>query len=289
MSKNAADPKSDPLQRLTLPPMPDSVQRIRTEQARPEPDIDRITEAVAGDVSLAAEVLKAVNSPAFGLSQTIGSIPNAVMMLGLDNVLNVVNGVALRISMGQGCNLKLDRFWDTAGDVATVASTLARELTGHPSDVAYTLGLMHDCGIPVLMCHLPGYREHLEAAQRQPGDNVTVAERERFGIDHAQVGARISATWNMPQSITHAIRSHHHFEALTEPDNPFGDDVASLVGVLKMAEHVSNRFRGLAFRNLDADHEWDQVGSWVLGYFGMSAVEFADRCEDLVAVLGQRA
>lgn len=270
--------------------MPEALQRVRQEQAKAEPDIARITDAIASDVSLSAEVLKTVNSPAFGLRQAISSIPNAVMLLGLDQVVNIVSSMALRASMKGLVGIRLERFWDTAGDVAHTASAFARDLTGIPQDVAYTLGLMHDCGIPVLMAHLPEYKAFISAAQRRPNINIVLAERHQYGIDHADLGYRIGRSWNMPELVTDAIRHHHRFDALIDGTVEVSEEVVSLVAILKMAEHVSHAFRAAMFRGVDEDEdfEWQRVGAFVLGYFELSELDFEDWKDRLLSELGQR-
>ena len=171
---------------IALPSMPESLLAIAEEQRCGDPDAERIAAIIADDLALAAAVLRTVNSPAFGLRRAIGSIPNAVMLLGLTNVLNLTRAAALRESIGEARGL--ERFWDTAHDVANVAAAIARRYTGIPADAAYTLGLFHDCGIPLLLQGLEGYDMVLAAAYAQEEASVTAFERRHLPTDHATVG-----------------------------------------------------------------------------------------------------
>ncbi len=273
---------------LALPPMPESLLQIRAEQAKPEADAERITAIVAGDVSLAAEVLKTVNSPMFRRRQSISSIPNAVMLLGLDNVLNVVAAVALRRAMDCGDNkLMLTRFWDTAGDVAFAAAALAREVSGVPADMAYTMGLFHDCGIPIMMCRHLDYPDVLRAAEQNGGRSLVELELERYHMHHAQVGYHVSRAWNLREALCSAIHYHHHFPHLMAHDEEFDELVLSLIALLKMAEHISNEFRGIAFRNGLDDVEWERVGMLALSHFDLEPDDFADIAGRIMQQLGQ--
>lgn len=274
---------------LTLPPMPESLQQIRAEQARAEPDAGRITAIIAGDVGLAAEVLKTINSPMFRRRQPLGSVPNAVMLLGLNNVLNIVAGAALRRTMDCGSNkLSLTRFWDTAGDVAYATAALAGRLSGVPADTAYTMGLFHDCGIPILMCRHADYLDTLKAASRPGAGLITALERERHGLDHAAVGAHVSRNWMLPEAISTAIEHHHDLPRLVASDDAEDELVISLVALLKMAEHISSEFRGAAFRSGADDQEWEAVGVLALSHFDLDPTDFADIKEDILGELGRR-
>ncbi len=272
---------------LALPPMPQSLQQIRAEQAKADPDVDRIIAIIAADVGLASEVLKTINSPAFRRARPLSSVPNAVMLLGLGNVMSIVAAVALRQTMNCGDNkLKLDRFWDTASDVAFAAAAFARELSGVSPDAAYTLGLFHDCGIPILMCRHGDYLETLKAAGRDSA--LTALEQARYGLNHAQVGQLVCRAWHLPTEIGTAILHHHDFPALVARNEQVDEVVVSLVGLLKMAEHASNVLRGVAFRNSADDYEWEEVEPLVLGHFDLNEDDFADLSENIVGQLGQR-
>src|SRR5690606_39702592 len=108
----------DPLRGLVIPPMPESVRVIREEQAKAEPDAARVQRSIESDVGLAAEVLRTANSAVFGLRRTVSSIPHAILLLGIGTVMNLVTSAALRATLAGLGQLRLERFWDEAGDVA---------------------------------------------------------------------------------------------------------------------------------------------------------------------------
>lgn len=273
------------LESLELPSMPEALQALQREQASAEPDMERLSEIIASDISLSAEVLKAVNSPAFGLSVPQSSIPNAVMMLGLDNVLNITTGIALRCSMNGGDCSRSDRFWDTASDVAQVSATLARRLTGVPADMAYTLGLFHDCGIPLLMARFVDYSATLKEESEQ--GCFTRLEGEHYGIDHTRVGYEVARRWELPTPIAQAIRLHHRYLDVLEQTDKVDELVPSLLSVLKLAEHISVCFRGLAFRNSKEDKEWELLKYAILDQLELDEDDLADIQEELLIQLGR--
>ncbi len=270
---------------MRLPSMPESLQALQREQASGDPDIGRLTDIIAGDVALAAEVLKAVNSPAFGLSVQQSSIPNAVVILGIEKVLSVTTGIALRCSMNGGDCSRADRFWDTAGDVALASAFLAHRLTGVPAEVAYTLGLFHDCGIPLLMQRFPDYGEALQAVAAAGGD--TRPELQRYNIDHPRLGYEVAKAWNLPITIRQAIRLHHRYLDVLEQPQKVDELVPSMLSVLKLAEHLSSTFRGTAFQRSAEDQEWELIKYAVLDHLELDDDEYADLKESVLGMLGR--
>lgn len=285
MSATAATAEST--RDLVFPPMPASLLRLQEEMRKESPDLRRLGEVVSADGSLAAEVLRTVNSPVFRRRSPLSSISQAVMMLGAGKVHDVAVAASLRASVTMK-GAWIERFWEVAGDVGLVMAFLARELGGVSPEKGYTLGLFHDSGIPLLRARYEDYEAALKGAALEPARIVTDMERERYGMHHAMVGARLSQTWNLDPVITLAIRRHHDWEQLCAPDNGVEEEVGELVGLLKMAEQISNAFRGLAFRNVIDDHEWARIGSQVLAKFGLSDDDFHHLSDQAIDLLSAR-
>jgi len=273
---------------ITLPAMPEVLQELREAQRKDELDAGRISKLIASDVALSAEVLKTINSPLFSRGQTISSINTAVILLGPANVLNIVSATALRQTMSYANGQqRMDRFWDTAADVAYAAARYAEELSGIPADMAYTLGLFHDCGIAVMMQRYGDYVDTLKEA-RNKQVVITSLEDEKYPFNHARIGGMISSKWMLPESISNAISNHHRFADLVAADDGVDEVLVTLVALLKMAEHTSHRFRGLAFRDDVEDREWSELETMVLSHFDIDSDDFEDMNERLLLELGQR-
>ena len=73
------------------------------------------------------------------------------VLLGLKAVKNIINCQLLKAQSGNYQNKDLTDFWQSATDVANTAATLVHALGFGSTDEAYTLGLFHNCGIPILM------------------------------------------------------------------------------------------------------------------------------------------
>lgn len=274
---------------VVFPPMPESLQQMWAEREKPEPDARRISAIIQQDVALASEVLKIVNSPAFSRERSITSVQAAVMLLGIPNILNIASGILLRsMNFCGGVQRRLDRFWDTSNDVAYASARYAWEFTGLQTDMAYSLGLFHDCGIPVMMCRFDDYVKTLQWSEANPGEDLLAKEDQLYPCNHAQLGARFSQHWRLPDEVTEAIRWHHYFDRLLAREAPEDETVLSLIAVLNMADHTSRVFRGAAFRGTTDDPEWDRQSDLVLSFLDQDEEEFEEIQQRVLQELGQR-
>ena len=121
----------------------------------PDPDLEVIARLISQDPGLSGALLKIVNSPYYGLSNKIASIQRAVNLLGSRSIINLINAQSIKGEMCDDTIVTLNRFWDTAQDVAMTCLTLAKRTGSQAVDEAYALGLFHDCGVPLMLKRFP--------------------------------------------------------------------------------------------------------------------------------------
>ena len=272
------------LQGISVPPQPQIMVDLQIEQVMPDPDLRAIARLISQDPGLSGALLKTVNSPFFGLANRIASIQQAVNLLGCRSVINLINAQSIRGELTDAAIVTLNRFWDSAQDVASTCLALAKRI-GHPApDEAYTLGLFHNCGIPLMLTRFPGYMRVLEEAYASVGaeTRITDVENRVLNTNHAVVGYFVARSWKLPQHLCEAIANHHNALALFN-DEWSAPQVKTLLAILKMAEHICACHRVLG--DQPEDHEWDAVAQLVLEYVGLSEYDF--ECQrDIIRELG---
>lgn len=263
---------------VRIPPRPEVLLTFREELASGDPDFDKLVSAVSSDVSLSGAVLQVINSPAFGMRSKITSIGQACSLLGMPRVEKVVQAVALRSALSE--SLSLDRFWDSANEIANLSRILAMKLSGASGDDAYTLGLFHDCGIPLLLQHFPDYKQTLIESNQTNVEPLTLLEDQRYGVNHTQVGYEVAQQWFLPDTIAGGILMHHQDMTRLDEEDIQNDPVNELVCILKMAEYISATLRK-AWRS-DDNHEWNNIGGHILYLMSIDADDFADICAEVI-------
>ena len=262
------------LQGISIPPQPQIMVDLQFEQYMPDPDLDTIARLIAQDPGLSGALLKLVNSPYFGLVNMIGSIQRAVNLLGSRSIINLINAQSIKGQMSDETIVTLNRFWDTAQDVAMTCLTLAKRTGIQAADEAYTLGLFHDCGVPLMLKRFPNYMEVLEASYANASGDTRVVDTENriFNTNHSVVGYFTAKSWRLPEHISAAIANHHNALTILRDESSRNTQLKNLLAVLKMAEHICASYRVLG--NQAQDHEWNAVGPLVLDYIGLSEYDF---------------
>ncbi len=261
------------LQGISIPPQPQIMVDLQMEQVMPEPDLRAIARLISQDPGLSGALLKTVNSPFFGVAKRIASIQQAVNLLGCNTVVNLINAQSIRGELTDAAIVTLNRFWDSAQDVASTCLVLAKRIGYRAPDEAYTLGLFHNCGIPLMLARFPGYMAVLEEAYASVGEGTRITDIENrvLQTNHAVVGYFVARSWKLPQPLCETIANHHNALALFNDE--WGDpQIKTLLAILKMAEHICACHRVLGEQ--EADHEWDAVLQLVLEYVGLSDYDF---------------
>ncbi len=194
-----------------------------------------VSRTLSRDISLAARVLKVVNSAYYGQPRTISSIERAVVVLGLPTI----RGIALAASCYRMPSLPSVKSGFTASSVLThclgVAIAARLLASGHPRlapEDAFMAGLLHDFGLLLelygefeMLC---GLVAEVSAGRGGVGPRGWMQlERETFGADHGVIAAEVLAGWRLPDDIVKAIRHHH--EPMQQPSS--GRALASVVAL----------------------------------------------------------
>ena len=262
------------LQGISVPPQPQIMVDLQMEQYMPDPDLEVIAKLISQDPGLSGALLKIVNSPYYGLSNKIASIQRAVNLLGSRSIINLINAQSIKGEMSDETIVTLNRFWDTAQDVAMTCLTLAKRTGSQAVDEAYALGLFHDCGVPLMLKRFPDYMAVLEQAYAHAGPESRVVDTENtaFNTNHAVVGYYTAKSWRLPEHVANAIANHHNALAIFSDESSRNSQLKNLLAILKMAEHICASYRVLG--NQAEDHEWNSIGHLVLDYVGLSDYDF---------------
>ncbi len=266
------------LKGISIPPRPHVLVKLDNEMGKDDPDPQAIARLIGTDVGLSAAVLKTVNSPFFGLAHKISSVANAVSLLGLSAARQIVTGLVLRNSVA-GQARTLERFWDSAEKVAGIAAYIASTLPRGPRDDAYSFGLFHDIGIPILMQKFAGYRDTLALAGRIMDRPLTSVEDEHHATNHATLGYLIGKSWFLPPVICEAILHHHDQTAFAE-NAAISPPALTLIAICRLAEHLHDEYV-----RMHSNAEWERMGSRVLDHLGLDETEYLDLREELAIMV----
>ena len=210
--KRSADPKAELQQLIGDYELPSfSAAAVSTlGLLREDADMAVIAERLMSDPGLSVRILRTVNSAAFGLRQPATNLAYAVTLLGRSRVESLVLAAAVGESLPADSELDLVGFWRTSAQRACVAKQIAASVQPAQQMEAFTAGLLQDMAVPVLAAsHADRYVELYRRSETEPTLTLRDIELDTLGYDHAQVGAMMAESWELPESLITAIADHH--------------------------------------------------------------------------------
>jgi len=204
-----------------LPAMPAVVQEVIASFNNDKLDSAVLAQKIAQDQGLSAKILRVANSSFYGLPRKVGSIQDAVVVLGFNSVRSLVlsAGFVHAFPPVPGSPFNRQTYWKRCFHVAAYAKALAQCLH-QGQQMAFTAGMFHDIGQLVLDMCIPEQFAGVLERQKASGLDLVEIEQAELGFDHASIGAEIARRWNFPLEIEQAIRywrtpEHEPFEPVT--------------------------------------------------------------------------
>lgn len=187
-----------------LPSMPvllmDALQQMNGKQ-----DITVLADKIGQDPSMAVRILRIANSPFYGMSREIGSLREAIVLLGLNRIRDMLIGVCFsKLLPTRHPDFNYQQFWHHSMAVAECTRQLAN-CTGISPDLAFTAGLLHDIGRLVIVVLFPAEFSQIIKVSDVP---QLETERQLLGFDNVEIGGKAAQHWNLPEAIQAAIEQH---------------------------------------------------------------------------------
>lgn len=170
-----------------------------------------IAHAIKSDPALSSRVIKLANALVAYQTRPILSIIDAVTVLGLNSVQQLVLGLSLMDNSRNVACHKFDyqNFWAGSLLTAITAQNLVLQSEiGSPEEI-FILGLLGKIGALSLATAYPlEYARVLEAAAANPDSRLDELERAEFGFCHNELTQAMLASWGMPQVFQEIARHH---------------------------------------------------------------------------------
>jgi putative nucleotidyltransferase with HDIG domain len=243
-----------------LPPISQAALRLVNLLDQPAVSNDDVVQVLKYDNVLTAKLLRACNSPYFGLEDEVSSVDQAVLILGHQQILHIVLTLAFGGAMTvplTGYAVEANELWRHSLTTATAAEFLVTkgiEVNVDPP-VAFTVGLLHDIGKLVLSQALtPEFQADIRKRITEGSLSRSEAEREVLGTDHSEVGGALLQAWHLPEEIIEAVTNHHtpivephpKLSAVTHVANCIAHLVGSAPGweayAVRVDDHVVHAF-----------------------------------------------
>lgn len=245
-----------------LPPLPDVLIKVQAAMSDPKTGIKDISKHIEIEPVLAGRIMKLSNNAIYGRAgKEVKTLSAAITKLGLNEIIKIIYSFELKNSFSNTVVIDSTHFWRHSLAVAVFSQSLGRimKFDHELLDQIYLAGLMHDIGVMVFAFIIPDeYRLFLKQVFEKY-EPLEVQEYNRFGIDHAELGACfIQKWWKLDEkNCCDPIRKHHL--PLTEAGNMGKSGLAvNLANKIINAQGVANGVFAVS-ENIP-DEAWHNLG-----------------------------
>ncbi|MEW5993158.1 MAG: HDOD domain-containing protein [Candidatus Zixiibacteriota bacterium] len=253
-----------------LPTPPIVFTQIQKVTNDPDASAIKVAAVLSEDPAMSVKVLKLTNSAFYGLSREVASVKQAVMIVGMEAIKNLVLSASI-LEMFKDMNIDSryqERFWRHSLAVGSCCRVLGRRVHGKgflDPDTAFSAGLLHDIGKMVISCYLTEeFSRFVEARKNDTSLTDFELEEQLLGFTHTQIGAFLATHWKLPQPLCNAIAFHHRPQTCKQ-QNP-------LVHITHLADYLAKK----TFYDENERHLVGNIQDGVPGYLQLAEDDLAD-------------
>ncbi|MCG8548874.1 MAG: HDOD domain-containing protein [Desulfobacterales bacterium] len=221
----------------TLPSFPQVAAKLLELSKEETASLEEVAKIVETDPRISIRILELVNSAFYGLNRKVTTLPEAVVILGFDEIKKLALDIAIFEEIFKnGHKKEFNRlmFWRHSLAVAVLSMKIARSLQYPNPEEAYTAGLLHDVG--KIFLDLQGHQNYGGFIKNlsESTDLVIEKERSQIGLGHDDIGAFFCARWQLPENLVLAVKYHHQsFE-----NHNLAEGEKQLTAIVSMADFL---------------------------------------------------
>ena len=195
-----------------LPAMPNSALTIlKLENDLAKVNIEDLARPIEADPGLAAQVLKFLNSSAFGFQSTISNIRQGAALVGIRIVKNFVlwKAVFSLIPKTKTGTFDVGMLWQDSLRRAMFSRFLLMETKKGDAEMAFSGALLQDMAIPLLLkVKAADYGPLLDSLTKDSSKRLSELELEYFGWSHADAVFILGQHWKLPEVLIDLTSNH---------------------------------------------------------------------------------
>jgi HD-like signal output (HDOD) protein len=211
-----------------LPSLPSLYHQLTALMER-DADMIEVAELISRDQAITLKILKLANSAFYG--RKTGSINQAIMTMGLNNVRNIV----LTNSFFKDSSESMDKLWQHTVDTNRLCLAIYDQcLNKRMPSLFGSAGLLHDVGrVIIYMFYNDEYCNLIKEAESTEATLINL-ELDHFHSTHQEIGAYLLNNWGLPYAYVEAAMFHHR---------PLDERIVNqeLVAVVHLADYYATK------------------------------------------------
>lgn len=217
-----------------LPNIPKVVQELIESFGDENINNETIAKKISADQVLTAKVLRAANSAHYGGNRKVGSVSDAVFILGFNAVRTLVLASGMTGAFKAPEGFDLPAFWHNSFAVAATCKWLAK-FSKDDAETAFTCGMIHNIGELLIHILLPEECKEIQKVVDRGARNSDI-EKNVLGFNFPEAGAELANRWKFPDAIVAGIR--YQLDPLAAPEF---SRFAALINIADYIVHVHEK------------------------------------------------
>jgi putative nucleotidyltransferase with HDIG domain len=233
----------------SLKPIPQIANQIMEIVEDPKASLSDVADIILFDPIITANLLRTCNSAYFGLPRKVDSVHEAVALLGLEQIVDLVllkSGAENLKNRQDGYGLNEGDLWRYSVSSALIARDIAEKKGIEQKQLIFTAALLKDIGKVILDRFVAGAFTNIQEQVQENGLSFMEAEKKVIGVDHAELGGLVASNWQFSEKMIHIIRNHHLADEKARED--INCCIVYLSDILCMMMGIGVGSDGLAYR-----------------------------------------
>lgn len=268
------DAQRDLLRRLesgySLPALSVVAIRLVELASDEECSVSDLVSLIEKDPSLAVRLLKISNSAFFKTAEPATTLRQAVIRIGFQQLRIMALSLSLRdtFPMGKAGGFDYERFWRASLYRALMAKSLAEHIETCNPEEAFVAGLTLGIGFLIFFTMFIKSSGEEIAPDLNSLEKLLAWEKDRFGVNHREIGAAALSYWKFPESIIECQSGYLHHPGSSPLSN-----VCELARIMSIS--LLGRTKDFQDLFLDAK-EWFGLGESVINAAILSVFQEVD-------------
>ncbi|GHV83047.1 ATP-binding protein [Spirochaetia bacterium] len=253
----------------SLPQFPENILFIQKLTQDPKSEMADIARHISMDPAMTVDILRLVNSAQYMMIKRVDSISEAVKILGINGIKNLLYSYGTQKLLGEDTEEKR-ALWRHCYKTAFYAYNLVKNFSKDKTiiDDVYVGGILHDMGKIIFDNAHPGLVAKMKNFCSEKSIPDATLEDVSAGMNHAEIGGMLAEKWNLPEILVTAIRYHH--DPTAAPKN-----TRAVVDVVYLANMLCEIERGTAV--------CDQLYADVIDGFGLTSKKQIEKIIELLS------
>jgi HD-like signal output (HDOD) protein len=241
---------------IKLPEIPSTAFELYEIVEDPTASVQRIAEVVNKSPSLAALLLRIVNSSFYGFPSKIDTISRAVTLIGTREISGLAIGLIIAKTFKHIPEeiLDMSSFLKHSIACGIISRILAANKNIPQTEQMFVSGLLHDVGRLIIYQYFPDQAKLLLDLSATSDRLLYQQENCVLGDNHTFIGKYLLTTWKLPLDLESNIFFHHNPSAAPNPIN---------AAIVHLADIMVNALRlgssGEKFVPSFDDKAWDSL------------------------------